>query len=69
MEKMETSKKKLELIEPFIEAGDSHKIRSTVQPAADPQVSVTEKTDIYEISRRIAEDKGLAVRCSRPSEK
>jgi hypothetical protein len=46
MEKMESSKKKVELIDPLIEAGDSHKIRSAVQPDADPQISVTEKNDI-----------------------
>jgi len=61
---METSKKKLELIGPFIEAGDSHKIQSALQPDADPQVSVTEKNDIYEISRRITDDKGLEDRKS-----
>ena len=58
MEKMESSKKKAELIDPLIEARNSHKIRSAVQPDADPQISVTEKNDIYEVSRRITEDKG-----------
>ena len=58
MNKMETSQKELQLIEPDIEAGDSHKIRSAVQPDVDPQISVTEKNDIYEVSRRITEDKG-----------
>ena len=56
---METSEKKLQLIEPFTEAGDSHKTRSAVQPDADPQIRVTEKNDIYEVSHRITEDKGL----------
>ena len=64
MEKMESSKKRVELIDPLIEARDSHKIRSAVQPDADPQISVTEKNDIYEISRRITEDKGLEDRKS-----
>ena len=59
MEKMETSEKKLQFIEPFTEAGDSHKTRSAVQPDADPQISAIEKNDIYEISHTITEDKGL----------
>jgi hypothetical protein len=59
MEKMETSKKKPQLIEPFIEDGNSDKTRSTSQADVDPQISVTEKTDIYAVSRRITEEKGL----------
>ena len=59
MEKMETSEKKLEVIEPFTEAGDSHKTRSAVQPDADPQISAIEKNDIYEASHTITADKGL----------
>jgi hypothetical protein len=56
---METSEKKLELIEPFTEAGASHKARSEVQPDADPQISVIEKNDTHEVSHTITEDKGL----------
>ena len=59
MEKMETSPKKPQLIEPFVEDGDSDKSRSTGQADIDPQISAAEKTDIYAVSRRIKEEKGL----------
>ena len=56
---METSKKKPQLIEPFIEDGDSDEARSTGQADVDRQISTTEKTDIYAVSRRLTDDKGL----------
>jgi hypothetical protein len=59
VKKMETSKKKPQLIEPFIEDGDSEEARSTGQIDVDPQISATEKTDIYAVSRRLTDDKGL----------
>ncbi|MGD9079254.1 MAG: hypothetical protein PVG96_07935 [Desulfobacterales bacterium] len=56
---MEPSKKKPQPIEPLIEVSDSRKNRTADQPDVDAQVGVTEKTDIYEVSHRITEDKGL----------
>jgi hypothetical protein len=64
LEKMETSKKKPQFIEPFIENGDSDKTRSKRQSDVDPQISVTEKNDIYAVSRRTTEEKGLEDRKS-----
>ena len=56
---METSKKKPQLIESFFEDGDSPDPSSTDESNVDPQISVTERYDIYEVSRRVTEEKDL----------
>ena len=58
-EKMETSKKKPQAIEPFIEESDSHQPKPTGPAGADSQISVAEKSDIYAVSRRATEETGL----------
>ena len=55
---METAKKNLKLIEQRTEADDSQKTRSANQTDADTQISITEKNDIHEVSRRTTKDKG-----------
>ena len=54
---METAEKKLQLIGPLTEAEASQKTQPVKDSDADPQISVTEKNSIYEISRRITEEK------------
>jgi hypothetical protein len=57
MEDMETAGKKLFLIEPVREAEDSQKTRPAKDSDANPQISVTEKNNLFEVSRRIPEDR------------
>jgi hypothetical protein len=57
MEDMETAGKKLLLIEPVREAEDSQKTRPAKDSDANPQISVTEKNNLFEVSRRIPEDR------------
>ena len=54
---MEIAKKNLKLIEPGTEAGDSQKTRSVNQTDTDAQISIAEKNDIYEVSRRTTKEK------------
>ena len=60
MEKMETAKKRLQLIEPFTEADDSQGSPSAKRSDADTQISPAEKNLLYAVSRRRGEDKGRA---------
>ena len=58
---METAGKELQLIEPLTEE-DSQKTRPVKDSEDHTQVSVTEKSNIYEVSHRTAEDPALADR-------
>ena len=56
---METAGEKLLLIGPLTEAEASQKTQPAKDSDADPQISAPEKNSIYEVSRRITEEKGL----------
>jgi hypothetical protein len=56
---METAGKKLHLSGPLTEAEASQKTQPAKDSNADPQISITEKNSIYEVSRRVTEKKGL----------
>jgi len=56
---METAGKKLQLIGPLTEAEASQKTQPAKDSSADLQISAPEKNSIYEVSRRITEEKGL----------
>ena len=55
---METAEKKLHLIDPLAKAKDSQQTQPAEDSNADPQISVTEKKNLYEVSRRIPEVRG-----------
>ena len=54
---METAKKNLKVIVPGANTGGSQKTRSASQTAADPQIGIAEKNDLYEVSHRTKKDK------------
>jgi len=54
---MEIAKKNLKLIEPGTEAGDSQKTRALNQTDTDTQISLAEKNDLHEVSRRNTKEK------------
>ncbi len=56
MEKMETAKKRLRLIESVTESVDSQRTQPTKRSDADTQISSTEKKVLYAVSRRSAEN-------------
>ena len=56
---METAGKELQLIGSLAEAKASQKTRPIKDSDPDPQISVAEKADIYAVSRRATEEKGL----------
>ena len=57
---MEIAKKNLKVIVPGAEAGESQKSRSVKQTDTDSQISITEKNNIYEVSRRATKEKSRA---------
>ena len=54
---MDTAGKKLQVIGPLAEAEATQKTQTIKESGTDPQISVTEKNDLYEVSRRITEEK------------
>ena len=59
MEDMETAEKKLQLLELLPESKDSQKTQPVKESNADPQISVAEKNNLIEVSRRTTEDREL----------
>jgi hypothetical protein len=55
MEDMETAEKKLHLIDPLAKAKDSLQTQPAEDSDPDPQINVTEKKNLYEVSRRTPE--------------
>ncbi len=59
MEKMESAKKRLQLIKPLTATERSLKTQPAKPPAEDAQISLAEKSNLYPVPRSSAEDQGL----------